>query len=85
MAIGFVMFYYLDKMEASLLYKVFIFLAIVIPVTMIRIFVGEKLFEDKQTLTEKIMSCNLRKKHGYSYCVECPDGYKCAANDMEKK
>lgn len=77
MAIGFSMFYYLDNMEISLLYKALIFLAIVIPVATIRVFVGMKLFKEKPTLADKIMSCNLRRKHGPSYCAECPDGYKC--------
>ena len=84
MAIGAVMFYYLDKMNASLLYKAFIFLVIAIPVATIRIFVGAKLFGEKKTLAEKIMSCNLRRKYGHDYCAKCPDGYKCATNDMEE-
>jgi hypothetical protein len=82
MAIGAVMFYYLDKMNASLLYKAFIFLLIAIPIATIRVFVGAKLF--KQTLADKIISCYLRKKYGKEYCAVCPDGYNCAAGDMKK-
>lgn len=78
------MFYYIDKMNASLLYKAFIFLLIVIPVATIRVFLGVKLFKEKQTLADKIMSCYLRKKYGKEYCVVCPDGYNCATNDMKK-
>lgn len=76
-AIGFAMFFYLDKMETSLLNKILIFLAIAIPLTTIRVFIGVKLFKEKMTLAEKIMSCNLRRKYGNSYCAECPDSYNC--------
>lgn len=82
--IGVIMFFYIDKLEVSFLYKVFIFSVIVIPVAMIRVFIGIKLFGGKQTLAEKIMSCQLRKKYGNEYCVVCPDGYKCASGSMKK-
>lgn len=77
MVIASIMFYYLDKMEASFLYKVFIFLEVVVPVATIRVFVGMKLFNEKQTLADRIMSCKLRKKYGHDYCAVCPDGKKC--------
>lgn len=83
MAIGFVMFYYLDKMEISLLYKVFIFLAIAIPVATIRIFIGMKFFKEEPMLADKIMSCSLRKKYGHDYCAICPDGYSCSSDNID--
>lgn len=40
------------------------------------------------TLTEKLMTCSLRKKHGLNYCGICPDGYSCAGgadlNDIKQ-
>lgn len=84
MVIGFIMFFYLDKMEGTLTYKSLIFLAIAIPLATIRVFLGVWLFKEKQTLTDKIMTCDLRRKHGNSYCAVCPDGYKCATDsDIE--
>jgi hypothetical protein len=83
-AIGVVVYLYIDKMEVPLLYKVLIFLVVAIPVATIRVFVGTKLFKEKQTLTDKIMSCQLRKKYGNEYCVVCPDNYKCASGSMKK-
>lgn len=89
MAIGFVMFFYLDKMEASLLYKALIFLVIAIPLATIRVLIGVKLFKEKPTLAEKMMSCSLRRKYGNDYCARCSNGYECASgiekNDIEKK
>lgn len=82
--IGVIMFFYIDKLEVSFLYKVFIFSVIALPVAMIRVFVGIKLFEKRQTLAERIMSCQLRRKYGKDYCVVCPDSYKCAS-DIKKK
>lgn len=83
MAIGFVMFYYLNKMEMSLLYKILIFLAIAIPVATIRVYIGMKFFKEKSTLADKIMSCDLRKKYGHDYCAECPDGYSCSSDNID--
>jgi hypothetical protein len=79
MAIGFAIFFYLDKMETSLLNKVLIFLVIAIPLATIRVFLGVWLFKEKPTLADKIMSCAIRRIHGSSYCAECPYGYECAA------
>lgn len=84
MAIGFIMFFYLDKMDMSLLNKALIFLVIAIPLGTIRVYVGVWLFKEKPTLADKIMHCNLRRKHGNNYCAECPDGYNCATyNNVE--
>jgi drug/metabolite transporter (DMT)-like permease len=82
MAIGFIMFSYLDKMEGTLLYKAIIFLAIAIPLATIRVFIGVWLFKEKPTLAEKIMRCDLRRKHGNGYCAVCPDSYECATDKM---
>lgn len=85
MAIGFIMFSYLDKMEISLLNKVLIFLVIAIPLATIRVYVGAKLFKEKPTLTDNIMSCKLRRKYGNDYCAKCRDSYECAAgSNMDK-
>lgn len=85
MAIGFIMFSYLDKMEGTLLYKALVFLAIAIPLATLRVFFGVWIFKEKPTLADKIMHCDLRRKHGSSYCAECPDGYECAIdNNIEK-
>lgn len=83
MAIGVIMFIYLDNMDASLLYKAFVFFAIAIPLATIRVFVGMKLFNENQTLADMIMSCNMRRKYGHDYCIVCPDSYKCASGNME--
>ncbi len=65
-------------MDRPFIEKVFIFFAIVIPTAAIRLWVGKKLFKEKETLAEKIMYCSLRRKYGKNYCAECPDGYECA-------
>lgn len=83
--IGAVMFFYIDKMEVSMGYKILIFLVISLPIVMIRLWIGMKIFKEKMTLTEKIMSCSLRRKHGNSYCVECPESYTCANGDIENR
>ncbi len=83
--IGMVVFFYIDKMEVSMGYKILIFLAIVLPTAMIRTWIGMKIFEEKPTLVEKIMSCSLRRKHGNSYCAECPESYSCANGGIDKK
>lgn len=85
MAIGFVLYFYLDKIETSLLYKTLIFIAIVLPLATIRVFVGVRLFKEKPTLADKIISCKLRRTYGNDYCAECPDGYTCATDlNLEK-
>ena len=78
MAIGFILFYYLNKMDMSLSKKFLIFLIICFPISMIRVSIGHKIFKEKQTLAEKIMACGLRRRHGDSYCVDCPDSFTCA-------
>lgn len=85
MAIGSVFYFYLDKLETSLLYKALIFLAIAIPISTIRVFVGRRFFKKKPTLTDKIMSWKLRMKNGNDYCAECPDGYRCASDIQIEK
>jgi hypothetical protein len=80
MVIGFVLYFYLDKIETSLLNKALIFLAIALPLATIRVFVGVRLFKEKATLADKIISCELRRKNGNDYCAECPDGYTCASD-----
>lgn len=82
-AIGFFLFLYLDKMDAHFTKKILIFLVIAIPVATIRLWIGTKIFKEKKTLVDKIMSCKLRKGHGRGYCVKCPDGYVCAPNIEE--
>lgn len=78
--IGFFLFYYLNRMDRPLIEKIIIFLTIVIPIATIRLWIGKKLFKEKVTLAEKMMYCDLRRKYGKNYCVECPDGYECAKN-----
>ena len=77
MAIGFVLFYYLDKMDMSLPKKFLVLLIICLPISMMRVFIGNKIFKEKQTLAEKIMTCGLRRRYGNSYCVDCPDSFTC--------
>lgn len=35
---------------------------------------------EKRTLTDKIISCKLRKKYGKNYCIKCSDSYTCATD-----
>lgn len=87
--IGAILFYYLNKFsngkDAIEIWTIFIALAI--PIAIIRAWVGTKIFkEDKEkpTLADKIMKCELRIKNGYDYCVKCPDNYTCASS-IDKK
>lgn len=82
-AIGAILFFYIDKMEISIIDKLLIFIAIVVPVAAIRAWIGMKIFKESPTLAERMMSCNLRRKYGNGYCAMCPDGYTCAS-DIEK-
>ncbi len=77
MIIGAVIFYYVDKMEESIIYKISIWAAIAVPTIMIKNWIYMKIVKGQQTLAEKIMSCDARRKYGDSYCVKCPDGYSC--------
>jgi hypothetical protein len=80
MTIGAIAFYYLDKLEISMIYKFAILIMIAMPISAIRIFIGKKIFKEKPTLVEKIMSCNLRRKYGKDYCAKCTDSYNCVTN-----
>ncbi len=79
-AIGFFLFYYIDKMNISIIEKIIIFMVVVIPIATIRVWIGKKIFKEKKTLTDKIMSCSLRRINGYEYCARCPDSYECATD-----
>ena len=83
-AIGFIMFLYIDKMEISIVDKIIVFIVIALPVAIIRSYVGMKIFKEEPTLAEKIMSCGLRRKYGNGYCAECPDSYECAGGTDKK-
>lgn len=78
--IGFILYFYIDKMKIPIIEKIIIFLVIIIPIIIIRLWLGEKIFKERPTLVEKIMSCSLRRKYGKNYCVECPDSYECASD-----
>ena len=84
-AIGFVSFYYINKMNVSAWEKLFIFVAVILPISMVRVSIGMRLFKERPTLAEKIMSCNLRRRYGNSYCADCPDSFACATNAEKVK
>lgn len=74
--IGFFLFCFIDSMKVSTEYKLIIFMAITLPVVVIRLWLGDKLFKEKITLTEKIMSCGLDKNMDHCFAV-CTIGYGC--------
>lgn len=77
--IGAIMFYYLNKLSdgksPAEIWTIFILL--VIPIAVLRVWIGTKIFKERPTLVDKIMSCRLRIQYGRDYCVKCPDSYKC--------
>ena len=83
MAIGVILFIYIDKMNLPILNKLFLFVVIIIPIAAIRAWIGVKIFKEEPTLADKIMSCNLRRRYGNGYCAKCPDSYTCAS-DIDK-
>jgi len=80
--IGAVGIYYLNKMDKPAEIKIGLLLLLFIlyiPVQMILSKIGNKIFKEN-TLVYKMMNCELRMKHGYSYCAKCPDSYACATS-----
>lgn len=77
--VGVIIFYCLSKdIGPSGMIQLFTFYFIIafLYVT-IHIWLGHKIFKEKMTLADKIMTCKLRMEHGLNYCVKCPDSYKC--------
>lgn len=78
-ATGFAIFYGFTKgigpsgiIQSSIFYFVIAFLYVTI-----HVWLGHKIFKEKMTLADKIMTCKLRMENGLNYCVKCPDSYKC--------
>ena len=86
--IGFILFRYtgIDGTDSfwDILKVFFSNLYIIIPIIIIHIWIGNRIFKDIDTSTNKLaskmMRCKLRKKNGFSYCAKCPDGYTCAGD-----
>lgn len=57
-----------------------LFFVMSIPVLVIHHQIVNIILADKTSLEYKISHCELRKKNGLDYCVECKDGYTCASN-----
>lgn len=77
-----VSFYYLNKIEDPLNYvkaSISFFSIVLLPFMIFHGWLGQKIFKEKLTLTDKIMRCGYRRQYGNSYCVKCPDSYTCAS------
>lgn len=76
---GAIVFYYLNKVNGPGNYMEtwLMFFIVAFPAAIIYTWVGGKIFKEKMTLAKKMMTCKLRMKHGYDYCVKCPDSYTC--------
>lgn len=71
------MFYYIDLDNANYVEAFITFFMVALPAAIVYTWIGGKFFKEKTTLAKKMMMCKLRMKHGYDYCVKCPDSYTC--------
>lgn len=75
----------LDKIDdlSEFLKRSVIYFLLSFPLTIIHALLGNFIFRGriKKTLADKIMSCELRRKYGYNYCVECKDSYTCSESN----
>jgi hypothetical protein len=84
--IGAILFYFSNKLsdekDPAEIWTIFIIL--IIPIAIIRVWIGTKIFKEEPTLVDKIMRCRLRMQYGRDYCAKCADSYTCASS-IDKK
>lgn len=82
MVMGFLIFTYINFLIISIEIKILSFFAIILPISIIQVWIGNNILFKKKSrvdsLVKKMMNCDLRKKHGRDYCINCPEGYNCA-------